>query len=281
MILCVRAAIRLGAMAAAFVCLAAAAWGQEARLLVTVFDEKTGGAVPDLQPEHFTVEDAGRTLAVEGVEFREGLLDLLLLVDTSKIGEVMRPLAAAFVDKLGEQEQMALVSFHTSADLLQDFTNSKRDLLGALQRVRYGNNPRVLDALYAAVDGGFASSSAGRRVIVLLAAGAEGRSRVSEAEVTELARRRGVSIYPVYYVRARESLFRDLAAKTGGANFAVQRIGLDPQELCETIYSVLRGHYVLTVSGVYTLGPNLEISIDEKSLPKSYKKVRASGLPLQ
>ena len=109
------------------------------------------------------------------------------------------PLAGAFVNDLGEKEQMAIVSYHDSADLIQDFTSSKQLLFQALNQVKYGNNPRVLDALYAAIDGGF-TSSAGRRIIVVLSAGIEGFSRVTEAEVLRLAREKGVSIFPVYVI---------------------------------------------------------------------------------
>ena len=139
----------------------------------------------------------------------------MLLIDTSLVGEMVRPLAAAFVEGIGDEEQMAIVSYHNSADLIQDFTTSRKLLHGALEQVEYGNSPRVLDALFAAIDGGFEYSRA-RRVIVLLSAGVEGRSRVSEAEIIQLARQRGVSIYPVYVMGVERGMFRRLAGGTGG-----------------------------------------------------------------
>ena len=143
---------------------------------------------------------------------------------------------------------------------------------------KYGNNPRVLDALYAAIDGGF-TSSAGRRVIVILSAGVEGFSRVTEAEVLRLARRRGVSIFPVYVIGVERGMFRRLSDNSGGAVFGVRKLKLKPADLGRLVYSVLRGYYELQVSGVSQMGDRVGVKIEEAS--KSKRKLRASALPLE
>ncbi len=260
---------------------------QEVKLVVTVIDEKTGRPIENLQASNFSVMDDKTPLRVAGAQYQKHLLDIMALLDTSALGEVVRPLGAAFIDGLGEKEpmglgekeQMAIVAYHDSADLLQDFTSSKELLRNSLRGLRYGNNPRALDGLFAALDGGFDLSSAGRRVIVLLTAGIEGRSRVALAEVLGLAREKRVSIYPVYVSGADRGLFRRLAQRTGGADFGVRRLKLKPKELSEVVYSVLRGSYTLEISGVYTLGDRLEIKI--QGLPKSKIKPWASALALE
>ena len=73
--------------------------------------------------------------------------------------------------------------------MLQDFTSSSKALIDGIMSAHYGNNPRALDALFAALDGGFENTT-GRRVILLLSAGVEGRSGTPATEVFELARRR-------------------------------------------------------------------------------------------
>ena len=251
---------------------------QQTKMLVTVFDEKTGQSIHDLSPHNFLVVDDKTTLRVSSADYVEGLLDAMVLVDTSLVGEVVRPLAAAFVEGLGEKEQMALVSYHSSADLIQDFTSSKQMLFNALRQVRYGNQPRVLDALYAALDGGF-ENTAGRRVIVLLSAGIESRSRSSLAEVLGLARQRNVSIFPVYVSGTDKGLFRRLALNSGGAFFGARKLKLKPKRLSELVYSALRGHYVLELQGVYRLGDLVEVTI--QGLPKSKRKIWAATLPLE
>ena len=258
--------------------LASIASAQQAQLLVTVFDEKTGNPIENLDAGNFSVIDDNTPLRVVGAEYKKTLLDVMLLVDTSALGEVVRPLSAAFVEGLGQDEQMAIVGFHDSADLLQDFTNSKQTLMGALRGVRFGNNPRILDALFAGLDGGFAASSAARRVIVLLAAGVEGRSKVPLADVLRLAKDKRASIYPVYVEGVERGLFRRLARRTGGAHFRARLRKQSPKDLAKIVYVVLRGHYVLELTGVYTLGDRMEIKI--QGLPKSDVKPWASALPL-
>ena len=252
---------------------------QEVKLVVTVIDEKTGRPIDNLQASNFSVMDDKTPLRVASAQYQKHLLDVMVLLDTSALGEVVRPLGAAFIDRLGEKEQMAIVAYHDSADLLQDFTSSKELLRNSLRGLRYGNNPRALDGLFVALDGGFDVSSAGRRVIVLLTAGVEGRSRVALGEVLRLAREKRVSIYPVYVSGADRGLFRRLAQRTGGADFGVRRLKLKPKELSEVAYSVLRGSYTLEISGVYTLGDRLEIRI--QGLPKSEIKPWASALALE
>ena len=185
------------------------------------------------------------------------------------------PLAAAFVKQKGDEEQMAIVSYHNSADLIQDFTSSRNLLYSALDQVRYGNNPRVLDALYAVIDGGFQYSTA-RRVIVLLSAGVEGRSRVSEAEIIQLARQKRVSVYPVYVMGVERGMFRRLAGGTGGAYFGAKKLKLKPDELSRRVYSVVRGYYEIGVRGVYALGDHIKVEV--VGLPKSKRKIRATSL---
>ncbi|HSW50643.1 MAG TPA: VWA domain-containing protein, partial [Bryobacteraceae bacterium] len=167
------------------------------RLLVTVVEQRTGTPVRGLRAEEFIVSDSGQSRRVESVESSAGLIDVMLLLDTSLLGAAVQPVAESLIGQLQPKEQMAIVAFHSAADLVQDFTASQDLLRRAVGSVKYGNAPRVLDALYAAIDGGFQASTY-RRVLILLTAGVEGPSRMSEREIVKLARRNGVSIYPVF-----------------------------------------------------------------------------------
>ena len=251
---------------------------QETKLIVTVVDQKTGEPIRGLEARNFHILDDKTRLRVDEAEFKSTTIDIMLLIDTSLAGPMVSPLAGSFINELGEKEQMAIVSYHDSADLIQDFTSSKPLLHQALEQVKYGNNPRVLDALYAAIDGGF-TSNVGRRVIVLLSAGVEGYSRVNEGEVLRLARSRGVSIFPVYVVGAERGMFRRLSDYSGGAPFAARKLKLQPAALSRRVYSVLREYYELEVSGVYAMGDRIQVTIE--GLSKSNRKPRASSLPLE
>ncbi len=256
--------------------LAGAALQAQTKLLVTVIDRKTGQPITNLKAQDFGVFDDQTPRQVEAAEYGAAQLDVMLLFDSSLVGGAVSPLGDAFINCLEAKEQMAIVSFASSADLIQDFTSSKELLKGAVQSVKYGNSPRVVDAVYAAADGGF-QNTVGRKVIVILSAGVEGYSRTKETEVLKLARQNQISIFPVYVVGAERSLFEKLARGSGGAFFSAKDLKLQPQALAQRVYSVLRGRYLLTLAGNQALGDRVKVEVSAGS---PGQKLWASGLPL-
>jgi VWFA-related protein len=245
------------------------------KIAVTVVERKTGKPVRNLQAADFTVLDDRTPRRVEAAEYSSGPIDLMLLLDTSLVGSAVQPVAETLVSQLQPKEQMAIISFHSSADLIQDFTSSRQLLMRAVAGVKYGNTPRLLDALYAALDGGFQNASY-RRVLLVLTTGLEGDSRVSEREVLRLARRNGISIYAVYMAGAERSLFENLARGSGGASFNLRdlrRASKDPPG--PAIFEVLRSHYTLTLSGNLSLGERLKVEV------KRPEKLFVSALPVE
>jgi VWFA-related protein len=247
---------------------AAAPWAAGAtKLLVTVIDPKSGGAVSGLEAADFAVFDGKIPRPVQAAEFTRDTLDIMLLVDTSLVGPMVQPLAENFVAQLQPKEQMAVVAYDASANLIQDFTSSRQLILRALSQVKFGNEPRVLDALYAAISGGFQTSPF-RRVVLLLTSGMEGYSRTGEREVIRLARRNQVSIYPAYAVGAGRSLFETLARETGGASFNLRDLKKAANvEPAAKVFEAVRAHYVLTLAGNLGLGEKLRVEV--KRTPKA------------
>ncbi len=245
------------------------------KVLVTVVEQKSAKPVAGLKASDFTLLDDKTPRVVEAAESASGPLDIMLLLDTSLAGEVVRPVAGDLIAQLQPKEQMAVVSFHSSADLIQEFTSSKQLLSQAVARVKYGNYPRLLDALYAAISDGF-SGSTFRRVIILLTTGVEGSSRVSEREVVRLARRNGVSVYPVYVIGYERSMFENLARQTGGASFNLREMRKASEGTPgPRIFEGVRSHYILTVTGNLGLGEKLKVEV------KRPEKVFTSALPLE
>ena len=255
--------------------LASALRGQEITLRVTVYDERTAETTTGLGPERFSVKDGNTPLQVLSARESDAPVDTLLLVDASMVGNTVRPIAEAIIDRLDEGDSAALVSFDESADLLQDFTSDQQALSRALDRIEYGNLPRLHDGLFAAIDGGFSAGS-NRRAVIVLSAGAIARSRTSEAEVVEVARAKGVSVYSVFVRNDARGALRRLALRTGGASIAARRTGLEPRQLAVRILEAVRNQYELSVTGVYTLGDQVTAEI----VSQSKNNLSASVLPI-
>ncbi|MBI3683835.1 MAG: VWA domain-containing protein [Acidobacteria bacterium] len=244
------------------------------RLLVTVIEPRSGKPVENLTSRDFSVLDDKTARSVESAEFSRKPVDVMLLVDTSLVGGMVQPVASSLIGELKDKEQMAVVSFDSSAEMIQDFTSSRPLLSEALDKVKYGNTPKVLDALFAAMDGGFEHATF-RRIILLVTTGLEGYSSVSDREVIRLARKGGVSIYPVFASGYGRSLFENLARQTGGASFSLRDLGKTGSgSPAVRIFEVVRGHYTVSVAGNLGLGERLKVEV------KRPDKLFVSALPL-
>jgi len=269
--------MRPPAASALLACLAACLVQGATKLTVTVVEPKSGKPVTNLKAEEFLVTEDKSPRKVEAAEFGSSPIDVMLLVDASLVGEMVQPVAAGLIGQLKDKEQMAIVSFDSSANLIQDFTSSRELLHRALRTIKYGNTPRVVDALFAAIDGGFEHATY-RRVIVLVTAGMEGGGRVSERETIRLARRSGVSIYPVYVAGSERGLFETLARQTGGASFNLRdmdRAGTPKNAIGERIFEAMRSNYTLTVAGNLALSEKLKVEV------RRPEKLFVSALPLE
>jgi Mg-chelatase subunit ChlD len=242
-------------------------------LLVTVIEQKTAQPVTDLKASDFSVLDGDRPRAVEGAEYASSPIDVMLLVDGSLVGQMVQGAASELIAELGEKEQMALVAYHSSADLVQDFTSSKPTLGKALAALKFGNDPRVLDGIFAAADGGF-ENAAFRRVILLLTAGYEGGSRTSERSVVSLCRKKGVSIYTLYLGGRERGLFEMLARNTGGAPMSMKELSKLAKAPSRRVFEVMRSHYTLTLAGNLSVTDRLKIEVNRQG------KYFVSALPL-
>jgi VWFA-related protein len=260
------------AVAALGMVLAAGVALPSTKILVSVYDPRAARPVTDLKTADFTAIDAGAPRPIEAAEFGTEPVDVLLLVDASLMGHMVQTAAADLIQQLRDKEQMALVTYDSSASLVQDFTSSKNVLLSKLSEVKYGNDPQALDGVYAAIEGGF-DNAVFRKVILLATAGFEGSSRVSEQSVIRLARKKGVAVYPLYLTGRERGMFEKLARETGGAAMLMRDFEKAKEKPASRVFEVLRGRYILTLSGNLPIGEKFKLEV-------SRPKLRVSVLPL-
>jgi len=212
---------------------AMAAQERDVSLQVTVTDT-TGAFVQNLHAGDFVVSIDKTKLVVREVRVKSdtGPVDISLVIDTSVIaGKIVNPLVdimQSFVNRLRAEDQMALVAYDSSANLVQDFTASHRLLLDAVRGLKYGNGAALLDAIYATADGGYANSTA-KRVMVLLSTGIDTGSQTKMKDVAPLLQKQRITLYAIslgrrnMYAGNTSEIFDKLTVATGGRAFYPRR----------------------------------------------------------
>ncbi len=245
------------------------------RVLMSAVEAKTGRPIRDLQASEIVITDEKTTRAVTELTKPKETVDIMLLLDTGLAGSLVQSLAYDLIDQLTEPEAMAVVSFDDSAQLIQDFTSSHPILRDSISKVRYGNQPKVLDALAAAIGDGFDHATY-RRVVLLLTAGYAGSSLTSERKVVDLARKHGVSIFPIFMSGEKRGMFESLARQTGGATFNLINMAKDAsQKPAPRIFEAARNPYLATIVGNANLSERMKI---EARRPE---KIFLSALPVE
>ena len=225
--------------------------------------------VKGLTAADFVVLEDGVRQDVQFFEAADVPLDLILLLDTSssmldKI-DVVHEAAAGFLRTLRPQDRGAVVAFADGVDVLQPLTSDRAMLESAIARTRARGATALHNALYISLKqfglGARQQGELRRQAIAVLSDGEDTASLVSFEDVLALARRSGVSIYPIALqargaaarlaaigqrrqYSANEYSMRMLAQETGAQAFFPMQIA-ELKEVYATIAQELSSQYSL------------------------------------
>jgi Ca-activated chloride channel family protein len=212
-------------------------------LNVTVTDSNKQ-FVKGLTATDFAVYEDGVAQAVEFFEATDTPLDLILLIDTSSSMsdkmDVVHEAAIGFLKTLKRSDRGAVVAFADGVDILQPLTADQDALTQAVRRTAARGATALHNALYVSLKQfGRAARREGdlrRQAIAVLSDGEDTSSLISFDDVLDVARKSGVSVYPIalqskysasrtasmgqrrFYSEA-EYAMRLLAQETGGQAF--------------------------------------------------------------
>ena len=173
-------------------------------LNVTVTDT-TRQFVKGLTLGDFAVFEDGVAQSVQFFEASDTPLDLILLIDTSSSMsdkmDVVHEAASGFLKTMKANDRGAIVAFADTVDIIQPLTGDRAALEEGIRRTRARGATSLHNALYIALKQfGRAAQREGdlrRQAIAVLSDGEDTSSLVSFEDVLELARKSGVSIYPI------------------------------------------------------------------------------------
>ncbi len=256
--------------------------------LVDVFfnaRDKHGELVPHLTRNECTIREDGVPQTMKSFEAETNLpLTLGILLDTSGSQQDVLPLeqqaGAEFLrDVLRPQDQAFLASFDVNVDLLQDFTNSPRELADAMNKAQIntagGNggglpglgggplptsgDPKgtlLYDAIYQSATEKL-SQQTGRKALIILTDGQDEGSDHKIGEAIAAAQRSNVMVYVILiadvggYINAGMGYYGYSAAKqiseqTGGHLIDVGNNGRKLTAAFQQISDELRSEYLAT-----------------------------------
>ncbi len=154
---------------------------------------KDGQFIPGLRKEQFRVFEDGVEQKVQDFNVtRAGYTAVMLIEFASSraFGPSRRPFlydalraSYAFTDQMEKNDFISVISFDMKPEILVDFTNDKRQVTAALDRLRIPgfSETNLYDALYDTLDR--LDRVAGRKEIILIASGIDTFSRITYDKV--------------------------------------------------------------------------------------------------
>ncbi len=200
--------------------------------LVTVpviASSRTGTYISDLKKEEFKLTEDGIPQEIAFLASTEAPFYVVLMLDTSNSTEGKLPLiqraATAFLDQIGPNDKVKVISFDGELHDWNNFTSDKLVLRAAIAKTKKGDDTHVYDAVQLALNS--LRPIQQRKAIVIFTDGMDWHSISStfESTVRDLDES-GVIVYPIRFdTRAdTERLAREQDGRTNGVGLPTRSV---------------------------------------------------------
>ena len=121
-----------------------------------IASSRDGRYIGDLTKEEFKLAEDGVPQEISFLATVNAPFTLVLMLDTSdstqeKLPQIQRA-AITFLEQLGPQDKVKVISFDGELHDLTDFTNNKSVLRNAIQQTKTAHDTRVYDAVQLALN---------------------------------------------------------------------------------------------------------------------------------
>ncbi len=222
-------------------------------MYVSVFDD-SGKLVTDLDETAFVVTEDEVEQHPVTVNMELPPVSNVLVVDRS--GSMRRAMsaavraAAAYVDELGETDEVAVIQFSDKVEVIQEFTTDKRAVRNTLRTIKARGNTALYDAIYEAVLL-LEKKKEGRKVIVVLTDGKDDDGTnhpLSFKNASDVISKAAELNIPIFTIglgqKVDEGVLKKMADETGGVYYSSPDPGV-LKSLYRNIGMQLKGQYVL------------------------------------
>jgi VWFA-related protein len=186
------------------------------RVPISVLDKK-GQPVMGLRGEDFEISEDGHRQEVTFFSGERRPLRIALALDVSasmenKVNEVAAALRH-FIDLLEPEDEILVITFNDSVDVVQDFTSDRNRLARVLSLLQPAGATALFDAAREAIER-VAPGAAESKAVVLVTDGMDTVSATSWGELRELARRSEVPVFSIGL--GSDFTFRSIFGGMGG-----------------------------------------------------------------
>jgi VWFA-related protein len=171
--------------------------------LPVVVTTRDGKRITDLKKEDFQVFEDGVPQQIAGFAATDEPISVVLALDTSGSTEqklaMIQNEAIEFVNRLHPDDSVAIMSFASDVNLLEDFSIDRDKNAYGIKETRPGGWTVIYEAVWLAIEEVLKPVKE-RKALVLFTDGVDTASRkASEKETLELAKETYATIYSVYY----------------------------------------------------------------------------------
>ena len=231
---------------------------------VTVIDAAGNKPVLDLKQDQFQVFEDKAPQKIEFFSREQVPVSVVFAIDTSgsmkpKLDTVIKA-SVNLAKEARPGDEMAVVDFKDSFDLVSEFTEDVSDITDSLQNLTGSGRTAMLDALYLASDYAHKEAKNRRRAVILVTDGLDRNSYYKFDEVVERLRELDVQIYLIGFTNdlsddgawvfkksdkdKAEGLLNRLASETGGRAFFPKELP-EVHTIAQQISTDLRTQYAV------------------------------------
>ena len=169
---------------------------------VSVFD-RDGLYIPNLRQQDFKIFENGKEQEIAYFGTSDKPFTVILLIDVSpstayKIEEIQNA-ALAFVEQLKPADNVMVIEFDASVDVLTEVTNDREKIRKAIRKADFGDGTSLYDAVDYSLRKRL-SKIEGRKAIVLFTDGVDTTSYKADIDTTlRNAEESDSMIFPIYY----------------------------------------------------------------------------------
>jgi VWFA-related protein len=187
--------------------------------LPVVVTTKDGKRITDLKKEDFQVFEDGVPQGIAGFAATDEPISVLLALDCSGSTEqklaMIQNEAIEFVNRLHPDDSVAIMSFASDVNLLEDFSIDRDKNAYGIKETRPGGWTVIYEAVWLALEEVLKPVKE-RKALVLFTDGVDTASRkASEKETLELARESYATVYSVYFNTEGDMYQRPIGTRPG------------------------------------------------------------------